>query len=126
MRVYYGSNCRKRIFGFGEFALGFRGVRGRPCSGLLGGGGGAAVLPPHLHSLVSVSPPIRPSSAGPSSSSSMGTEWPASRVRDTFIKFFEGKDHVPWKSSPVVPLNDPTLLFANAGLCLLFPLHLFI
>ncbi|KAJ8770033.1 hypothetical protein K2173_009780 [Erythroxylum novogranatense] len=43
-------------------------------------------------------------------------EWPASRVRDTFIKFFEEKNHVNWKSSPVVPLNDPTLLFANAGM----------
>lgn len=44
------------------------------------------------------------------------SEWPAKRVRDTFIDFFEGKGHVTWKSSPVVPLNDPTLLFANAGL----------
>ena len=42
-------------------------------------------------------------------------EWPANKVRDTFIKFFEGKNHVDWKSSPVVPHNDPTLLFANAG-----------
>ncbi|WOG99299.1 hypothetical protein DCAR_0518647 [Daucus carota subsp. sativus] len=43
-------------------------------------------------------------------------EWPANRVRDTFIKFFEDKQHVNWKSSPVVPHNDPTLLFANAGM----------
>lgn len=42
-------------------------------------------------------------------------EWPANRVRDTFVKFFEEKNHVYWKSSPVVPVNDPTLLFANAG-----------
>lgn len=42
-------------------------------------------------------------------------DWPANRVRDTFIKFFEEKNHVDWKSSPVVPVNDPTLLFANAG-----------
>lgn len=47
---------------------------------------------------------------------SQDVEWPAKRVRDTFIKFFEDKNHVQWKSSPVVPLNDPTLLFANAGL----------
>ncbi|KAK8616378.1 hypothetical protein V6N13_017930 [Hibiscus sabdariffa] len=44
------------------------------------------------------------------------TEWPAKKVRDTFIKFFEGKNHVYWKSSPVVPHNDPTLLFVNAGM----------
>ncbi|KAG8644196.1 hypothetical protein MANES_11G108600v8 [Manihot esculenta] len=43
-------------------------------------------------------------------------EWPAKKVRDTFIKFFEDKNHVRWKSSPVVPLNDPTLLFVNAGM----------
>ena len=43
------------------------------------------------------------------------TEWPAAKVRDTFISFFEAKEHVNWVSSPVVPLNDPTLLFANAG-----------
>ncbi|MBA0586465.1 hypothetical protein Gorai_017207 [Gossypium raimondii] len=43
-------------------------------------------------------------------------EWPAKKVRDTFIKFFEGKNHVYWNSSPVVPHNDPTLLFANAGM----------
>ncbi|CAK9164301.1 unnamed protein product [Ilex paraguariensis] len=42
--------------------------------------------------------------------------WPANKVRDTFIKFFEDKGHVHWKSSPVVPVNDPTLLFANAGM----------
>ncbi|KAL2488725.1 Alanine--tRNA ligase [Forsythia ovata] len=43
-------------------------------------------------------------------------EWPTNRVRDTFIKFFEDKGHVHWTSSPVVPHNDLTLLFANATL----------
>ena len=44
-----------------------------------------------------------------------GLEWSATKVRDTFVKFFQGKDHTFWESSPVVPVNDPTLLFANAG-----------
>ncbi|KAJ9551584.1 hypothetical protein OSB04_015629 [Centaurea solstitialis] len=49
------------------------------------------------------------------SQSTAEVEWPANKVRDSFIKLFEEKNHVYWKSSPVVPLNDPTLLFANAG-----------
>lgn len=48
-------------------------------------------------------------------SQSTDIEWPANKVRETFIKFFGDKGHVYWKSSPVVPHNDPTLLFANAG-----------
>ncbi|XP_068647479.1 alanine--tRNA ligase [Aristolochia californica] len=51
-------------------------------------------------------------------------EWPASKVRETFIRFFEGKDHVNWKSSAVVPINDPTLLFANAGMNQFKPIFL--
>ena len=36
-------------------------------------------------------------------------------VRDTFVSFFKGKKHDFVPSSPVVPHNDPTLLFINAG-----------
>ncbi|KAF8380799.1 hypothetical protein HHK36_028293 [Tetracentron sinense] len=52
------------------------------------------------------------------------TDWSATKVRDTFISFFEGKNHVNWKSSPVVPVNDPTLLFANAGMNQFKPIFL--
>ncbi|WJX45090.1 alanine--tRNA ligase [Trifolium repens] len=56
------------------------------------------------------------SAAMPGPDTQQDIQWPAKRVRDTFVKFFEDKNHVYWKSSPVVPFNDPTLLFANAGM----------
>ena len=37
-------------------------------------------------------------------------------IRRSFINFFERKDHKFIRSSPVVPLDDPTLLFTNAGM----------
>jgi len=40
----------------------------------------------------------------------------ASEIRSTFLKYFESKGHTVVASSPVVPGDDPTLLFTNAGM----------
>jgi alanyl-tRNA synthetase len=40
----------------------------------------------------------------------------AADIRSTFLKFFESKNHQVVASSPVVPGDDPTLLFTNAGM----------
>ena len=37
-------------------------------------------------------------------------------IRQQFLDFFAGKEHAVLPSSPLVPENDPTLLFVNAGM----------
>jgi alanyl-tRNA synthetase len=46
-----------------------------------------------------------------------GTMTPtADEIRTAFLRYFEERGHRVVKSSPLVPQNDPTLLFANAGM----------
>jgi alanyl-tRNA synthetase len=40
----------------------------------------------------------------------------SAELRKSFLDFYAGKDHEVVRSSPLVPANDPTLLFTNAGM----------
>ncbi len=40
----------------------------------------------------------------------------SSEIRRQFLDFFASKGHTPVASSPLIPGNDPTLLFTNAGM----------
>jgi alanyl-tRNA synthetase len=40
----------------------------------------------------------------------------SSEVRRAFLEFFRGRGHELVASSPLVPENDPTLMFTNAGM----------
>ena len=37
-------------------------------------------------------------------------------IRDAFLRYFKGKGHEVVSSSSLIPANDPTLLFTNAGM----------
>ncbi|NTV82404.1 MAG: hypothetical protein HGA14_00595, partial [Chlorobaculum sp.] len=37
-------------------------------------------------------------------------------IRQSFLDFFASKEHRIVRSAPVIPAEDPTLLFTNAGM----------
>ena len=48
--------------------------------------------------------------------SRMSSTCTASRVREEFFTYFRSKNHTFVPSSSTIPHEDPTLLFANAGM----------
>ena len=44
------------------------------------------------------------------------TSWSTQKLRDEFLKFFEDKNHTRFDSASLIPEDDPTLLFVNAGM----------
>jgi alanyl-tRNA synthetase len=52
------------------------------------------------------------------------TDWTTNKVRSKFMEFFEEQEHTNYPSSACAPLNDPTLLFTNAGMNQFKPIFL--
>ena len=67
---------------------------------------------------------IRQSCSSLGASPTDSPEWTTNKVRSTFIEFFEERQHRMQPSSPCAPLNDPTLLFTNAGMNQFKPIFL--
>ena len=44
------------------------------------------------------------------------SKFSSKKVRNDFIEFFKNKEHKFVRSSPVMPIDDETLLFTNAGM----------
>ena len=53
----------------------------------------------------------------------MAKTWTAREIRESYLQFFTERQHRRVPSSPIVPLDDPTLLFTSAGMVQFKPLY---
>ena len=60
--------------------------------------------------------PGRDPSASRSQMTASTPAYTTARIRSDFLEFFQGKGHTIVPSAPLVPGNDPTLLFTNSGM----------
>jgi len=54
----------------------------------------------------------------------MNRPYSSDEIRDTFLGFFTRRDHARISAASVIPANDPSLLFVNAGMAPLKPYFL--
>jgi alanyl-tRNA synthetase len=43
-------------------------------------------------------------------------KWTSAEIRSSFLEFFQARGHTIVPSAPLIPIDDPTLLFTNAGM----------
>ncbi|CAH1779871.1 unnamed protein product [Owenia fusiformis] len=46
----------------------------------------------------------------------MDTSLTGAQIRNMFVDYFKEREHTYWHSNSTIPLDDPTLLFTNAGM----------
>ncbi|MBN1641903.1 MAG: alanine--tRNA ligase [Anaerolineae bacterium] len=44
------------------------------------------------------------------------SKWTSAEIRSRYLSFFEERGHTVVPSAPLIPIDDPTLLFTNAGM----------